>query len=186
MSLIHRRAPVHRASVPLVLSAVALAACGGEPRTPGAAAAAARARAAAAAPKCAPASDGALAPAVLAYIKLASPTPQRFLVASGTDSALPEAGLRALQSKGPTYFYPADERLRAQVKKRMADIGEYASLLVTMKEARAVGDTEAIVRLRGWYVGGKHDGRSSPLRTVHLACDTTGWQVRRTTEDQSA
>ena len=182
MTSVQRRASAAVAA----LGAAAVLACGGEPRAPGSAAQAARAKAAAAAPRCAPARDAAIGPAVLAYIRLASPTPQRFLVAAGTDSALPEAGLRALQSKGPTYLYPADDRLRAQVRSRMADVGEYASLLVTMKDARAVGDTQAIVRLGGWYVGGKHDGRSSPMRTVYLGCDTTGWAVRRTTEDQSA
>jgi hypothetical protein len=72
------------------------------------------------------------------------------------------------------------------VRARLAAVGEYASLLVSLQEARAVGDTQAVVRLGGSYVGGQHDGRPSPARTIYLGCDSTGWAVRRAAEEQSA
>lgn len=140
----------------------------------------------AAAPRCADARETAVGPAVLRFVELARPTPQRFLVAMGTDAALPESGVRALQKKGPTYFYPADSAQRARVRARLAEVGEYASLLVALEEARPVGDAQALVRLRGVYVGGRHDGRPSPSRTLYLACDSLGWTVRRAAEEVSA
>ena len=73
-----------------------------------------------------------------------------------------------------------------QVRGRLAGVGEYATLLVAPKDARQVGDTTAVVRLAGWYVSGKHDGKQSPARTVGLACDTTGWHVRHISEEHSA
>ena len=53
---------------------------------------------------CAP-EDSATWLAVLAYVKAASPYPQRFLSPSGTDSSLPDVGVLALQERDrPTSF----------------------------------------------------------------------------------
>lgn len=168
--------PRELAALPLML---ALLACAGEPRR-------ATRDTVAATPRCAAAHVAAVGPAVLAYISTARPTPQRFLVAAGTDSALPEAGVKALQQKGPTYLYPADPAQRARVRERLAEVGDYASLLVSLQESRAVGDTQAVVRLGGSYVGGRHDGRPSPNRTIYLGCDSAGWTVRRAADAVSA
>ena len=57
----------------------------------------------AAAARCPSAEPAVVGPAVLAYITSARrPTPQRYLYAAGTDSALPAPGVVALQEKGPT------------------------------------------------------------------------------------
>jgi hypothetical protein len=50
--------------------------------------------------------------AVAEYVKRATPKPQRFLNAVGTDSALPEVGVQALQDKGPTYLFPGTPSFR--------------------------------------------------------------------------
>src|SRR4051812_42164233 len=54
-----------------------------------------RAQPSSAAARCAPPGEREVAAAVLDFIRSAKPTPQRFLIAAGTDSALPEGGLSA-------------------------------------------------------------------------------------------
>src|SRR5688572_6214514 len=72
---------------------------------------------------CKPPAEATIGLAVTKYVREVSPTPHRFLVAAGTDSALGDGGLRALQDKGPTYLYPADSAQQAQVRKRLSDVG---------------------------------------------------------------
>lgn len=116
-------------------------------------------------------------PAVREYLKLqVDPYPQRFLVAAGTDSALPEQGVLALQDKGPTYFFPADTVQRGKVREKLAEVGSFHTLLVSWKGAERTSDTTALVRLGGSYVGAASDGRAAPVRTLRFACDSTGWR----------
>lgn len=158
------------------LAALGLAlACGGKPDASGARAVSAR---------CTPASDTLVRRAVLEYVKLASPSPQRFLVAAGTDSALPEPGLRALQDKGPTYFYPTDSVQRIKLQAKLADVGGYATLLVSYKGMQRPDGAHASVRLRGTYVGGEANGLAGAPRLMRLSCDSAGWHFDGPAEDR--
>ena len=115
--------------------------------------------------------------AVGAYVTEADPKPTRFLNAEGTDSALPPAGVSALQAKGPTYLFPGRAELQAQVRAQMKERGEYTTMLVVPRGSE-VAETRARVTLRGHYVGGEEEGRSSPERTFRFACDSTsGWKL---------
>ena len=119
-------------------------------------------------------------PAVREYLKLQiDPYPQRFLVAAGTDSALPEKGVLALQDKGPTYFFPPDTVQRGKVRDKLAEVGSFHTLLVTWKGAERASDTTAVVRLGGTYIGASSEGKIAPVRTIHFTCDSTGWRYDR-------
>jgi hypothetical protein len=124
--------------------------------------------------------------AVLDFIRSAKPTPQRFLIAAGTDSALPEGGLAALQSKGPTYLYPRDGDQQAKVRAKLESIGSYHTLLVTFRNQQRLSDTRAVVRLGGHYVGGDAHGRSAAPRSIFLQCEAAGWRVVSNEQEQSS
>ena len=122
--------------------------------------------------------DSATWQAVLAYVKNASPYPQRFLSAAGTDSALPEAGVSALQEKGPTYFFPPDSAQRAKVRKHMDSMGPYTALLLAWHGATPDGDSAIVLRLSGRYVGGKFEGTTAPMKSFRFACTNSRWVLR--------
>lgn len=126
--------------------------------------------------------------AVAEYIRLAEPAPQRFLSGVGPEGPLmPEAGFRALQDKGPTYLYPADPAGQATVRKKLAEVGPYTSLLVTYGGMQVLaGGNEASVRLGGQYVGGTYDGRGAAARVLRLRCDGATWVVGAVDEARSA
>src|SRR5687767_3350597 len=65
------------------------------------------------------------------YVERLKPTPRRFLLAVGGDTALPEPAKQVMQDKGPTYLYPADSAARQQIKERLADAGQWPALMVT-------------------------------------------------------
>jgi len=169
-----RRAAV-RALVPaaVLVTAALVTACGGDGRG-----SAAGGRSSSA--SCAPDSGVTVAAAVAEFIKTAQPTPQRYLMASSTDSALPEAGMRALQDKGPTYYYPADTAQRAKVRAQLANIGDYNTILVVLHGVTPPAEGRTTVRLGGHYVGGKADGQSTAPRSYAFVCDTAGWRLADT------
>ena len=134
-------------------------------------------------PTCTDPAASAVGAAVANYVKLVEPTPMRFLVASGTDSALPEPGLRALQDKGPTFLYPASPALQQQIRTSLAEKGDWPTLLVVYRGARAAGNT-ATVRLGGHFVGGKTGGKTVPSRVLNFVCDSTGWRFTTATEEK--
>jgi hypothetical protein len=129
--------------------------------------------------------DAQLAAAVLKYVELARPTPQRFLVPAGTDSALPDAGVIALQRKGPTYLYPADPKQQVAVRTRLAEVGSYNSLLIALKERRLVDPSQMLYRLSGTYVGGPADGQAAGVRALIFRCDSTGWRLSSSDPEQT-
>lgn len=129
---------------------------------------------------CVGADTTALRLAVLEYITTASPRPQRFLSAFGTDSALPDDGFRALQDTGPTYFYNDDPKNQAQVKSKLASAGPYVSMLVVYKgQAESDGGTRVTVTLGGHYVGGEDDGKPADVRQITVRCDSTRWRLQK-------
>jgi hypothetical protein len=134
---------------------------------------------------CAP-EDSATWLAVLAYVKAASPYPQRFLSPSGTDSSLPDVGVLALQEKGPTYFFPPDSAQRLKVRKKMLDVGPYTTLLVAWHGSHRETDTSLVVRLGGTYIGGPHNAEPGIPRAFHFGCDNGRWRLRATTEEKKS
>jgi hypothetical protein len=149
----------------------------------------ARTRAAAARPEgprgCAPGTDHALGLAVREYVKQATPKPQRFLVAVGSDSALPEAGRLALQDRGPTYLYPATTALQQQIRTLLHDKGDYTTLLVVMRDATR-RDSTVTVRLDGHYVGGEEDGRNAGPRVYQASCAAGAWRLAGAAPERTA
>jgi len=143
--------------------------------------------AAAAGLRCPSAEQAVVGPAVLAYVTAQSrPAPQRFLYAAGTDSALPDPGVVALQDKGPTYMYPANPAQQAVVRAKLAKVGPWASLLVSYHGLRLATDsTHAVVRLGGRFVGGRDDGTVAPDRSVSFTCESGAWRLTRTAEERS-
>jgi hypothetical protein len=109
------------------------------------------------------------------YLMDASPTPQRFLYVPGTDSSPPDAGILALQDKGPTYMYPASGDQQAIVKTKLTSIGDYASLLVAYHGFQRKDPQHGTIRLSGTYISGKADGKTIPVRDFPLECDSAGW-----------
>ncbi|MFN2400027.1 MAG: hypothetical protein ABR543_15515 [Gemmatimonadaceae bacterium] len=121
--------------------------------------------------------------AVTQYLKNLTPTPQRYLIATGTDSALPGEAHAALQNKGPTWFFPADSASQDKMREILASKGDFTTLLVTYRGTRHVDDSHAVVRIGGRYVGGEHEGRAASSRALHFQCDTSGWTWFRVEEE---
>ena len=112
------------------------------------------------------------------FIKLTVPTPQRFLTAAGTDSAAPEDGFRAMQDKGPSYFYGGDSVAMRKIREKLASVGPYASLLIVHRgtQRSAQGDT-VTVQLGGHYIGGALEGKGADDKTVVVVCADERWKV---------
>lgn len=127
---------------------------------------------------CANRDTTALRVAVLDYITTADPRPQRFLSAFGTDSALPEDGFKALQDKGPTYYYNDNPKNQQQVRTKLEQAGPYTTMLVVFKgKSEADNGNTVTVKLGGHYVGGEHEGKVAPVRDITVRCDTSGWKL---------
>lgn len=168
-----------RYSRPTLVAALGAAACGAPAKDTVAA------RKQAGAPPCTATVDDAVAASTTAYVRDAKPKPERFLVAAGTDSALGDAGLIALQDKGPTYLFPGDAALQATVRAQLHEKGDYTTLLVVRQHASAEGPT-AVVRLNGHYVGGEDDGKTPGPQAYTLACDSTSWRVQSSNAEKGA
>ncbi len=171
---------------PVVLASVALvgAACGGGPEKGSTADKIAQSTSAAA---CAAADTTALYVAVKEYISTVRPTPQRFLSAAGTDSAVPEDAFKALQDKGPSFFYSSDTAAQRQIRDKLAAVGPYASLLVLFKGKTASSTGDSItVQLGGQYVGGEHEGKRAAMGRYVVQCDSSRWKLVSATLDSSA
>lgn len=160
-------APVVR--VVSLAAVVALSACGGDAGTR---------KQEAEAPPCATADTSAVAAAVMDYITKASPLPQRFLSAAGTDSALPSDGFRVLQDKGPTYFWSVEAKGQQQVRDKLEQAGPYTTLLVVWRgQQEQPGGSAVTVTLGGHYVGGEHEGKLAPDRAITVRCTDAQWRV---------
>ena len=176
------RSPAASAAA-IVAAMVALAACGGgsdadrpPSRTP---------RQALLEAACRGGDTATLQLAVAEYVKQATPKPERFLTAVGTDSALPDPGVRVLQDKGPLYYFPGDPAQQASVRAQLHDKGDYTTLLVVPRGSR-LSERSATVRLGGHYVGGAEDGRTAGDRSYSFSCDTTGWRMTKAAPEQRA
>lgn len=130
----------------------------------------------------------ALVPAAIdTYLASVLPQPRRFLIAAGTDSALPAAAEGRLQRVGPTFIFPADTTLQRRVLLRLDSIaapyGDLPTLLVTYRGVQRSNPHRAIVRLGGHFLGGANDGKVAH-RTVQFVCETAGWNVQGTQEER--
>ncbi len=130
----------------------------------------------------------ALVPAAIdPYLASVLPKPRRFLVAAGTDSALPAAAEGRLQRVGPTFIFPADTTLQRRILRRLDSIaaayGDLPTLLVTYRGVQRSNPHRAIVRLGGHFLGGANDGKVAH-RTVQFVCQTAGWNVQSTQEER--
>ena len=138
---------------------------------------------------CADPTTALVAPAVDVYVKSVAPKPRRFLIASGTDSALPGRAESRLQNFGPTYVFPADTTLRRRVLARLdsiaEDYGDMPTLLVTYRGVARAGDDRAVVRLGGYFLSGSPKGTVAH-RAVQFVCDTARWNVVRAEEERQS
>jgi hypothetical protein len=162
------------------LVAAALAACGGS----GEASKSGASKGAAATIGCVSTDTTPVSLAVKDYISTASPGPQRYLTAAGTDSELPPDGLKAIQDRGPTYFYSADPSAGKKLRDKLASAGPYTTMLVIFRgKSESDGGKSVAVKLAGLYVGGEHEGKKSPLKVYSVKCDSTTWKVAGSTVD---
>jgi hypothetical protein len=168
----------------MTLASVSMAACGGDNAKGADQADAGKGGATAGASACTRLDSTAAYVAVREYIKGTLPTPQRFLTAAGTDSAAPEDGFRAMQDKGPAYFYSADTVAQRKIREKLASVGPYASLLIVVRGTTTSpnGDT-VTMRLGGHYVGGEHDGKVATSRAVTVVCRDSLWRLGTMTEE---
>lgn len=152
----------------LTVTSAVLAACGGD----------GAAKKVSDAPPCANADTTAVATAVREYITTASPLPQRFLSAVGTDSGLPDDGFKVLQDKGPTYFWSVEQKGQQQVREKLELAGPYTTLLVIWRGKTEAEDGALVsVSLGGHYIHGEHDGKESPTRRIDVRCEANHWKV---------
>jgi len=163
-------------AVSVGLSMVILTACGGEPKSSGGAENAVELAARLA--QCRRGDTTATYVAYREFIKATTPTPQRFLTAAGTDSAASEDGFRAMQDKGPSYFYGGDSVAQRQIREKLASVGPYASLLIVQRgtTTSAKGDT-VTVQLGGHFIGGELEGKAAAGKVIVVACGDSAWTM---------
>ena len=166
----------------LALAALALAACGGGERS----ASDGRAAAGGGAPGCAqPPGDSAYFVATQEYLKGLTPKPRRFLSPVGTDSALPDAAFKALQDNGPSYLYPPDPAGQKKVLDRLEEVGPWTALLVSWHGVERMGESAAVIRLRGHFLlGGETNAQAAPARRMRFDCEGGRWRFTRTEEER--
>jgi hypothetical protein len=124
---------------------------------------------------CPTSADTILGGSVEAFVKTAQPTAYRYLVAVGTDSAIPDHGRWALQGRTPLFLYPRDP---AQQKSFVAQLysqrGNYVTLLVAYHGQDTLEDGRIRTELSGTYIGGRNDGKTIPRAGVVFDCHATG------------
>lgn len=120
----------------------------------------------------------AIGTAVREFIKTSTPAPQRFLMAAGTDTALPEAGFKALQDKGPSFYYSSDTVAQRKMREKLENDGPYASMLVVYHGKTETANGNVVtVSLGGHFIGGVQEGKVEPARSIVVVCDSSGWKV---------
>ena len=125
---------------------------------------------------CRQATDSAvISTAVSGYLDQLDPTPERFLYVPSTDSTPPDAAMLVLQDAGPTYVFSTDPKKQAPVRKILAEVGDYPTLLLGWHGLKRGDPMHPIVTLSGHYVTGVDDGKSAGTDTIALQCGSTGW-----------
>ncbi len=108
--------------------------------------------------------------AVLDFISTAEPKPWRFLTAVSTDSALSEPAFEVVQKKGPTFYWLTDEKSQTQIRDKLARDGDWATMLVLMRENSDDGEGTHTLRIGGRYVGAPHEALESPEKRYSVQC----------------
>ena len=159
------------------MSLVVMSACGGD-------AAKAKVDPVAKAASCRRGDTTALYAAYAEYIKVTTPAGLRFLTAAGTDSAAPEDAFRAMQDKGPSYYYGGDSAAKLKIREKLELVGPFASLLIVHRGAtpNAAGDS-VTVRLGGYYIGGELEGKVAKGKTIVVVCADSAWKVSSTKDE---
>jgi hypothetical protein len=121
--------------------------------------------------------------AVADYIKNTQPKPMRFLSAAGTDSAVSEDGMLAMQDKGPTYYYAGKESALKAVRDKLELAGPFTALLIVTHDATKNADGTRTIRLSGHFVTGEQDGKATKAQTYTMSCGPTGWTVASKKEE---
>ena len=121
-----------------------------------------------------------VAAAVVEFVAMAQPRAYRYLLPTGGDSILPDAARAALQMKGQTFLFPADSAQRRQVMNRLADGGDWTTMLVAYRGTQLVTRDSAVVRFGGHYVSVR--GTPPPASVsaeVPFVCSVV-WKLART------
>ena len=133
--------------------------------------------------RCATPGGPVIAEAVTQYLKDLTPKPQRFLVQSVGDSALPDAGREVLQSTGPTYLFPTDTAKQQAVLTMLAEKGSFPTLLVLYEGMEPADGGRAMVRLHGRYIGA--EAQAAPSKAVYFECKDDRWAFSSTSDQKS-
>jgi hypothetical protein len=134
-----------------------------------------------------PPGDSAYFVATQEFLKGITPKPRRFLNPVGTDSALPEAAFGALQANGPSYLYSSDPAGQKKVMDRLEEVGPWTALLVSWRGVERLGETAAVIRLRGHFLLGVDSAnRTAPARLVRFDCVDGRWRFTRTEEERAS
>ena len=123
------------------------------------------------------------AEAVTQYLKDLTPKPQRFLVQSTGDSALPDAGREVLQSTGPTYLFPTDTAKQQTVLTMLTAKGPFPTLLILYGGTAPAEGGRAVVRLNGRYTG--EDAGPAPSKAVYFECKDDKWTFTSSSDQKS-
>jgi len=114
--------------------------------------------------------DSIIGGAVVAFAKTASPVPHRYLIASRTDSALPESAGWGLQGRTTLHMLLPDT---ANVRKMRAFLREqngYTNLLIAYHGQKKLPDGRFAMEFSGTYIGGKNDGEKVPRKSITFSC----------------
>jgi hypothetical protein len=114
------------------------------------------------------------AEAVTQYLKGLTPKPQRFLIQSSGDSALPDAAREGLQNTGPTYLFPGDTAKQQTVLAMLTEKGPFPTLLVLYGGMEPADGGRAVVRLSGRYTTGESVG-PAPSKALYFDCKEKQW-----------
>ena len=133
---------------------------------------------------CAAPGDPVTAEAVTQYLKNLTPKPQRFLVQSTGDSALPDAGREVLQNTGPTYLFPEDTAKQATVVAMLMEKGPFPTLLVLYGGTEPADGGRAVVHLSGRFTTGDNPG-PAPTRALYFECKDDRWTFSSTTDQKA-
>jgi len=118
--------------------------------------------------------------AVQDFIGSAEPTPERFLNAATTDSALPAAAEAVVSRKGPMFYWLPDETAQQQMQAKLERDGPWVNMLVVVRGQLDGGDGTWTIRVGGKYIGGPQHGTESPEKRYTVSCiigDTNAWKV---------
>jgi len=118
--------------------------------------------------------------AVQDFINSAEPTPERFLNAATTDSALPGPAEAIVTRKGPTFYWLPDEAAQQQMRAKLERDGPWVNMLVVVRGQADGGDGTWIIRVGGTYIATALHGTASPEKRYTVSCiigETNAWKV---------